>query len=70
MPTSSSLTQKMTVQIVNKDSALLNIVAEEQIGVYANHMEMCRFSSSDPMYSTVMIRIKRMLSYDSPRPCT
>ena len=49
-------------QVVEKHSALLDIDGEEQIPVYANHEEMCKFAErDDDVYEKLFKRICRML---------
>lgn len=49
-------------QVVEKDSALLEIDGEEQIPVDANHEDLCRFTGrSDDVYEKLFKRVKRMI---------
>lgn len=65
----------LSVQVVEKPSALLEIDEEEQLPVNANHIQMCKFGSQDDeTYEKVYKRVLRILkSRNSPgtkRPAT
>ena len=56
-------TNMITYQIVEKHSALLDVDAEEQIPVDANHEVMCKFGErDDEAYEKVFKRIRRMIN--------
>jgi hypothetical protein len=59
---------------VEKHLALLDIDAEEQIPVDANHEEMCKFSKrDDEAYEKLFKRIQRMIKGQegsTPTACT
>lgn len=52
---------KTPFQIVEKQSALLEVAGEDQIPVHAHHREMCRFRGRDGDYEKLFKRIRRML---------
>ena len=55
-------TNIITYQIVEKHSALLDVNAEEQIPVDANHEEICKFGErNDEAYEKLFKRIRRMI---------
>lgn len=56
------------IQIVEKDSALLDVEHEEQIPTDANHSAMCKFEAdSDDTFEKVYKRIRRMRTDPRPR---
>lgn len=54
--------ESFVIKIVEKYSALLGVMNEEQIPVNADHQEMCKFSSpADETYEQIHLRIGRMM---------
>ncbi|KAI9764687.1 MAG: hypothetical protein M1839_005787 [Geoglossum umbratile] len=55
--------------VVEKDSALLGVNAEDQIPVDANHREMCKFESrDDDAYENLCKRVRRLLAVSAIGP--
>jgi hypothetical protein len=56
------------VQVVEKQSALLEVEHEEQIPIDANHSAMCKFEAdNDDTFEKVYKRIRRMRTDPRPR---
>jgi hypothetical protein len=48
------------VQVVDKTSAIMDVLSEEPIPLFANHLTMCRFSGETQEYKSVSGALQRL----------